>query len=69
MTEKELKDIPALPHSIAQLKESLERAEENRIARRFTLSENVFRELRNEFPFLYKSYGALSLRSGIKKIR
>ena len=49
-----LGDIPALPHSIAQLKESLERAERDRVAGRFTLSEKVFQELRNEYPFLCK---------------
>ena len=43
-------DVPALPHSIAQLKESLGRAEEDR----FTPSEKVFQELRNEYPFLCK---------------
>ena len=47
-------DVPALPHSIAQLKESLGRAEEDRVAGRFTPSEKVFQELRNEHPFLCK---------------
>ena len=45
-------DVPALPHSIAQSKESLGRAEEDRVAGRFTPSEKVFQELRNEYPFL-----------------
>ncbi len=40
-------DVPMLPHSIAQLKESLGRAEEDRVAGRFTPSENLFSRAKN----------------------
>ena len=46
--------IPALQYSLDELKNILERAEADKEAGRYTPGTDVFKELRNEFPFLCK---------------
>lgn len=46
--------VSALQFSLDELKERLERSEADRVAGRFTSSDDVFQELGNEYPFLCK---------------
>lgn len=53
-SHKPLGGIPALQYSVETLNAILDRAEEGRIAGKYTPSEQVFDELKQEFPFLCK---------------
>lgn len=52
--EEMQKGIPALQYSLEELNNILDRAEADQAAGRYTTSEDVFHELKNQHPFLCK---------------